>query len=928
MDASPRRIVATLAVALAATFAGLFGGCGQPLPASAPPLSEAEQEALSVCEGGPTVYGIDISNNNGSNFNLGASKANGVRFVYLKASQGDYFTDDTYAGYRQKAEGLGLIHGAYHFFDPQSDPNKAADLFLRIIGSAPKGDLPPALDWEITSGVAWDTAFARAKIFLNRVESATGRTPMIYTYPDFFGQRVPSEFAKYPLWISNPGSTCPLMPDGPWDHFTIFQYNTSGLDHDHFIGDLAQLQGFDGQSSSSGGGGSSAPPSAPPDFTQSCTNAGVGNEGVLSGCDEQAIRAIAPASAKTFLDRAFAWVGRVWYSQSSYTDGYRQDCSGFVSYVWNIGTSDTTYSLAGGPWNNDLSTRISWSQLTPGDAINFPGDWQAGTGHVELWGGWLNRQHTEYCAIEEFDYGYTASIRPHSIYEYWAEAGAYADVDKIFLPIRKKGYDPTTTTCETLATPVDQIENNGGLTAATWADGHVEVFARSNSGRVVHAWTDGAANQWHAAEDLQGTAECGVASVISFAGSEHAEVFDSSAQGGDTRATDYNDGWKSLSDFGGRNLVQVSTLRWNDEKSGGWNDGRTEVFGLAAGDHQIYHKYFDPFDKRWSGWESLGGALATGVSPILDKSGDALLFATDAHGQAWYNESDRPTGGGWKGWKHIGGGTLSSRPVAVRDPNGELRLFARGQDGKLYGSTSNRDGFSHFELLESDFDLAGEPAVAVDDGYVEVFVRGLSNKVSRATLDPKTHKLGRFERMSEDEFSSDPFAWARTDGFVDVFAVTTNGHLGVSYHSRAGWKPFERIATGVDACVTPQLTPECPNGVNGSYCGGHGIGGSSGTLYACNDGKVTELQACSLGCLETGNGGSDECKSSGGVDGGGVCVTDSDCQADFPGGVCVQANPCGQQNFCAYPQAGQLCSSNADCGTLSCSVSSGCGTCS
>ncbi|HUB07416.1 MAG TPA: GH25 family lysozyme [Myxococcales bacterium] len=921
-----------IAITLASLSLGLFEACGGLAPTSAEPLSDAEQEALQVCESGATTYGIDISNNNGANFDLAASKANGVRFVYLKASQGDYFTDDTYDGYRKKAADLGLIHGAYHFFDPSSDPNKAADLFLKIIGSAPKGDLPPALDWEITSGVDWSTAFARAKIFLDRVEQATGRTPLIYTYPDFFGTRVPDEFAKYPLWISNPGNTCPQMPDGPWDHFTIFQYNTSGLDHDHYIGDLKSLQGFadeSGSSGSSGSSGGSTGPSEPPAFTQVCNNAGVGDEGVLSACDESAIRAIAPSSAKDMLDRAFNWVGRVWYSQDSYTDGYRQDCSGFVSYVWQLGTSDTTYSLAGGPWNNDLSVRINWGQLTPGDAINFPGDWQAGTGHVELWGGWLNRDHTEYCAIEEFDYGYTAAIRPHSIYEYWDEAGAYADVDKIFLPIRKKGYVPSTTTCETLASPIDQVESNGGLTAVTWADGHIEVFARTDSGRATHVWTDGATDKWHAAEDLTGSAAaCGVASVVSFAGYEHAEVFDSAGHDGDTKSSFYDKGWKDLSSFGGENLEQVSTLRWNDEKSGGWNDGRTEVFGLAAGDHHIYHKYYDPETKRWSSWDSLGGDLATGASPILNRSGDALLFATDAKGEAFYDESDRSTGEGWKGWKSLGG-TLGSRPVAVRDPGGTVRIFARGQDGKLYGAHSTDSGFSKFEVIDDTFAFAGEPSAAVDDGKVEVFVRGLSDKVSYATMDPKTDKFGRFVRLSEDDFASDPFAWQRPDGRVEVFAVTTNGHLGAAYHSKTGWKAFERIATGIDPCPAPQVEPECPNG-NGLYCGGHGVKGTTGTLYSCDGGKVTELEACSDGCQDNGSGGKDACKSSG----SGSCGSNADCASDEvceqPALICAGETGASLCTTEAAVLVGQSCTSNSDCnpatgGTMVCGACpSGC----
>ena len=143
---------------------------------------------------------------------------------------------------------------------------------------------------------------------------------------------------------------------------------------------------------------------------------------MLSGCNADAINAVAPESAKAFLDRAYNWIDLgVMYSETSEYDGYRKDCSGFVSYVWQLTDhpGDTTYSLAGGPWNADNSVRIDWSQLTPGDAINFPGDPAAGTGHVMLWGGWLNKEHTEICTMEEYDPGHPASFMTHSIYEDW-----------------------------------------------------------------------------------------------------------------------------------------------------------------------------------------------------------------------------------------------------------------------------------------------------------------------------------------------------------------------------------------------------------------------------------------------------------------------------------------------------------------------------
>ena len=74
------------------------------------------------------------------------------------------------------------------------------------------------------------------------------------------------------------------------------------------------------------------------------------------------------------------WAGGAWY---------RPDCSGFVSAVWELPTpGHTTYSFAGGPWDDGVSYVIDPADLQPGDAVNYGGNPSAGTGHIRLVGGW------------------------------------------------------------------------------------------------------------------------------------------------------------------------------------------------------------------------------------------------------------------------------------------------------------------------------------------------------------------------------------------------------------------------------------------------------------------------------------------------------------------------------------------------------------
>lgn len=75
-------------------------------------------------------------------------------------------------------------------------------------------------------------------------------------------------------------------------------------------------------------------------------------------------------SRDEIISRAQNWVNeKIPYSQTATTDGYRQDCSGYVSMAWKSSTSGgghTTYNM------QEICTKISKSELMKGDAILNP----------------------------------------------------------------------------------------------------------------------------------------------------------------------------------------------------------------------------------------------------------------------------------------------------------------------------------------------------------------------------------------------------------------------------------------------------------------------------------------------------------------------------------------------------------------------------
>jgi hypothetical protein len=96
------------------------------------------------------------------------------------------------------------------------------------------------------------------------------------------------------------------------------------------------------------------------------------------------------------IERGFEWFDdHVPYSQSRTHEGYRTDCSGFVSMCWKTGTSYTTASFIGGAASSSLG---SYGGLEPADALVY----RSGShGHIVLFLGWNDTAHSSACVLEQ-----------------------------------------------------------------------------------------------------------------------------------------------------------------------------------------------------------------------------------------------------------------------------------------------------------------------------------------------------------------------------------------------------------------------------------------------------------------------------------------------------------------------------------------------
>ncbi|YAL83070.1 peptidase inhibitor family I36 protein [Dermacoccaceae bacterium W4C1] len=117
--------------------------------------------------------------------------------------------------------------------------------------------------------------------------------------------------------------------------------------------------------------------------------------------------------------RAKSWVAAgVGYSQTSTYQGYRKDCSGYVSMAWGLSKPGlTTYTMP------KVGSYIGKGSLKRGDALLAPG-------HVTMFDKWANSAKTEYWAYEESPS--KGAVYRKIPYPYWSGYGN-------FKPFRYKG---------------------------------------------------------------------------------------------------------------------------------------------------------------------------------------------------------------------------------------------------------------------------------------------------------------------------------------------------------------------------------------------------------------------------------------------------------------------------------------------------------
>lgn len=192
------------------------------------------------------VKGIDVSYHNGD-IDFAKAKADSVKFVYIKATEGGEWKDPRFVENFNKARRAGLPVGAYHFFRfDVSGLRQAYNLLDRIEGLEP--DLPIAIDleeWNNAADVTTAEIIERLAVMVDRI-SADGYSVIIYTNKNGYSRFLHRGFNDIDVWI------CSFTDPPTAGNWTLWQHSHCGrvdgisgpVDLNTFNGSEADFQRF------------------------------------------------------------------------------------------------------------------------------------------------------------------------------------------------------------------------------------------------------------------------------------------------------------------------------------------------------------------------------------------------------------------------------------------------------------------------------------------------------------------------------------------------------------------------------------------------------------------------------------------------------------------------------------------------------------
>jgi len=592
-------------------------------------------QAAQVCSSGPFVQGVDVSGGEGS-LDWASAAGAGIKFAFMKATQGNYFTDSEFSNNWSGTKANGIVRGAYHFFDGTISGVTQANYFLGVVGTIAPTDLPPVLDIECPDGTPGDDCLGNGSSgaasaadltqgmndFLTTVQAATGRTPIVYSYGSWFADNGvdTTGLTNYPLWIAYPTTTSCFDVPSPWTTAAIWQYSFtgdvpgigSGGDLDQFLGTMAQFTAVLGTVPPPSDGGTPTTPFAAPSQPN-------GNDAlsIVSWADGH-MDLFATESGGVAAHMSTTTTGDAWSSPAML--GGTADC-GVASVMWAPGSGHLAEVFDG--LGNGTTESLEWESSAYTSFASFGGSGLShlstlayGDDHIEVFA--LGTDGTIWHNVStQSSWGGWASMGGGDAGAFTTGAGPILWTDghaEIFVTDAQG--TPWHNYTNTASPPVwaGWSALTGGPLASRpvpvrWADGHVEVFARGTNGQLYTS--DYTNNTWPAFAALNPTQVIqGEPSVLVYP-SYGPEIFARDMSGNLIHMWNSTGTWSAwANDF--NQVLASDPLAWLRP------DGVAEVFGVDGSGNVVKSLHSGA---SWSAWSTLGSGFEACVGGVMPDSG-------------------------------------------------------------------------------------------------------------------------------------------------------------------------------------------------------------------------------------------------------------------------------------------------------------------
>lgn len=190
-------------------------------------ITPSKVEAIEAS--GDEIYqGIDVSNWQG-NINFTQVRDDGIKIVYIKATQGTNYISPTFEASYRNAKENGLKIGFYHYVTARSvlQAEAEAQFFASKI-SGKQIDCKLAMDFEEFGNLSANQINTIGLAFIKKLEEITKKPVVIYSNTYTARTIWNGEILNYPLWVAEYGVSRP-QNNGKWNSYVGWQYTDAGI---------------------------------------------------------------------------------------------------------------------------------------------------------------------------------------------------------------------------------------------------------------------------------------------------------------------------------------------------------------------------------------------------------------------------------------------------------------------------------------------------------------------------------------------------------------------------------------------------------------------------------------------------------------------------------------------------------------------------